>query len=86
MKGSARYVIRARSKEEAIELAKNRFRDEAFRDRQSFIEANLDTRIEGMAGFEASPIEDSKAKRERKLRLEWKNSSTGKWRHGVDED
>lgn len=82
VRGSARYVIKARTKEEAIELAKQRFEEEAFEDRESFKKANLDGVITGMAGFEANP--KPKGTQARKLDLEWKNSKLGSWRHGTD--
>lgn len=81
VRGRATYVIKARTKEEALELAKQRFQDEAFNEHQSFIQAGLDTVITGMAGFEAR----QGTGKDTKLDMEWKNSKLGSWRHRTDE-
>ena len=85
-RGSARYVIKARSKEEALAIAQERFQSDAFDERKSFAEAELDVRItkdtnfRAIAGFEAEPGKSTP----RPLVLEWKNKPSQSFATGTD--
>lgn len=82
MRGNARYRIRARSKEEAIEIARQRFEHEAFDERQSFLRSGVAERIRSVVGFEAERVDETKTPR--KLLLEWKNKPDQPFATGTD--
>jgi len=85
IRGNARYRIRARTKEEALEIARERFEAEAFDSRQSFIRTGIAERVRSVVGFEAEPSGPSKTRKpERKLLLEWKNKPSQQFRTGDD--
>lgn len=84
VRGSATYVIHARSKEEAERIARERFDHEAFDERESFRKANLDTRITSFATFTPKPRQPGQE--QQNLNLEWKNSKTGSWRSTTDKE
>ena len=81
-RGSARYIIKARTKKEAVEKAKALFLADIERGRKSFKKTKLPKRWVGLAGFEAERVRKGKVPVQRELDLEWRNKPKGKWLRG----
>lgn len=80
--GSARYVVRAKTKEEAIRKARELFLADIERGRKSFKKVKLSKRWSLMAGFEAERVKKGTTPKARKLDLRWRNSPRGRWLKG----
>lgn len=82
-RGSARYRIRARTREEALEMARERFEHEAFDKRQSFELTGIAATIRSVVGFEAERTTKDMP-HSRALVLEWRNKPSQEFRTGDD--
>lgn len=82
IRGKFTYVIKARTKEEALRLAEERFEHEMFDTRQTFVKSGLAQRIRGMVGFEA---ERGKGK-DKPLEVEWENIPGQGFKTGDDQN